>query len=243
MLRLCTICARGGSVGVKNKNIRPILGLPLVAHSIVQARRAGIFDGTALSSDSGEILAVGKEYGVDYLVRRPDEMAGNRSPKVPAIRHCVSEAEKRRGERFDIIVDLDATSPLRTVDDIKAAVDLLEGSGAPNVITACPSRRSPYFNLIERDPDGRLRTAKQLDRPFTDRQSVPATYDMNASIYVWRRDVLMQEDELFLPDTQLYEMPEERSLDIDTPLDFEIVSFLMQRHKARYTYDQDPHKP
>ena len=237
MHRLCTICARGGSVGVKNKNIRPILGVPLVAHSIIQARRAGIFAAIALSSDSADILALGKDYGVDYLVRRPDEMAGNRAPKVPAIRHCVQEVERQYGERFDIVVDLDATSPLRTVDDIKAAVDLLEVRGAPNLITACPSRRSPYFNLIERDADGRLRTAKQLERTVTDRQSVPATYDMNASIYVWRRDVLMHEDDIFLPDTQLYEMPEERSIDIDTPLDFEIVSFLMQRHKARYTYE------
>ena len=84
MSRLCTICARGGSKGVKGKNTRELLGMPLIAHSIAQAKISGLFDLIAVSSDSDEILQTAKIFGVDILVKRPDEMAGDTSPKLPA---------------------------------------------------------------------------------------------------------------------------------------------------------------
>ena len=126
MKRLCTICARGGSKGVPNKNLRPILGRPLLAHSIEQARASGLFAAIAVSSDSKDILAAARQYGADFLIERPADMASDTAPKLPAIRHCVSEAERLAGYRFDTIVDLDATSPLRLPQDIVNATALLE---------------------------------------------------------------------------------------------------------------------
>ncbi|MDB5866719.1 MAG: flagellar modification protein [Betaproteobacteria bacterium] len=232
MKRLCTICARGGSKGVKGKNIRMLAGRPLIAHSIAQARGSGLFDLIAVSSDSEEILEAAREWGADEMVERPPELASDVAAKLPAIRHCVLDVERRRGAQFGTIVDLDATSPLRTSSDIAAAVALLEDGDAGNVITAMPARRSPYFNLVEVAEDGTVGLSKPLAAAITRRQDAPKCYDMNASIYVWRREVLLARDALFDVGTRLYVMPEERSIDIDSELDFSFVEFLMARDAA-----------
>jgi N-acylneuraminate cytidylyltransferase/CMP-N,N'-diacetyllegionaminic acid synthase len=229
MSRLCTICARGGSKGVKGKNIRLLCGKPLIAHSIAQAKASGLFAAVAVSSDSPEILAVAGEWGADILVTRPDELASDTAPKAPAIRHCLEEAERQLGQTFPVFVDLDATSPLRLPEDIVGAVTLLEDSGVTNVITGAPARRSPYFNLVELDAAGHARLSKQLEKPVARRQDGPRCFDMNASIYVWRRDAFMTRPAVFYDDTLLYEMPEERSVDVDSELDFELVRLLMER--------------
>lgn len=227
MKRLCTICARGGSKGVKGKNVRMIGGKPLIAHSIEQARASGLFEYLAVSSDSDEILQVAADWGGDFLIKRPDELATDQAAKLPVIRHCVQEAERRAGMEFDTLVDLDATSPLRLPEDIVNAVQLLESSGAGNVLTAMPARRSPYFNLVELDENGIVNLSKPPQAAVNRRQDAPKCYDMNASIYVWRHEALFNNPTLFSGDTRLYVMPEERSIDIDSELDFKFVEYLM----------------
>ncbi len=230
MKRICTICARGGSKGVKGKNIRPLLGKPLIAYSIEQARRSGLFEVIAVSSDSDLILATAKEFGADYLIKRPDELATDQAAKLPVIKHCVAEVERQTGCSFVVIVDLDATSPLRSVEDIQNAVALLEESGAGNVLTAMPARRSPYFNLVELNENDVVELSKPLKTPIVRRQDAPRCYDMNASIYAWKHQVLFHSNSIFNADTRLYVMPEERSIDIDSELDFKFVEFVMSRH-------------
>ena len=232
MKRLCTICARGGSKGVKGKNLRLLQRKPLLAHSIAQARESGLFDLVAVGSDSDDILAAAIAWGADHAIKRPAELATDQAAKIPAIRHCVLEVERLHGTHFDTLIDLDATSPLRSVDDIRSAVIQLETSGGANLITAMPSRRSPYFNLVEQDAEGRVTLSKPLPNAVVRRQDAPKTYDMNASIYVWQRQALFDHDTVFIATTQLYVMPEERSIDIDSELDFEFVEFLMSRAAA-----------
>ena len=108
MKRLCSVCARGGSKGVPNKNIRPLLGKPLLIHSLDQARESGLFDCIVVSSDSNEILQLSEEWGVDHAIERPEELATDFAPKLPAIQHCCLTAETLSGMNFDIAVDLDA---------------------------------------------------------------------------------------------------------------------------------------
>lgn len=232
MKRICSICARGGSKGVKNKNIKMIAGKPLIAHTIEQALRVGLFDMVAVSSDSDVILETAGQYGAQLLVKRPDELATDFISKLPGIRHCVETAEKMTGTGFDIVVDMDGTSPLRNLDDIRGAVELLENTGVMNVITAAPARRSPYFNLVEVGEDGVARLSKPLANHVYRRQDSPACYDMNASIYVWTRKGLFDHPTVFNADTRLFVMPEERSMDIDNELDFQIVEILMNIRKS-----------
>jgi CMP-N,N'-diacetyllegionaminic acid synthase len=230
MRRLCTICARGGSKGVVNKNIRELFGKPLIAYSILQAKCTTLFDSIAVSSDSEAILDISNEWGADYLIKRPPNLASDEAAKLPAIQHCVEEVECLSQKTFNVIVDLDATAPLRDSEDIIEAVNLLDKNNVSNVITGAPARRSPYFNLVELNDRGQVRLSKILEAPIVRRQDSPKCYDMNASIYVWQRNALIT-GTVLNEDTLLYVMPEIRSIDIDSELDFELVTFLMQRHE------------
>ena len=232
MSRICTICARGDSKGVKNKNIRDLVGKPLIAYTLEQARASGLFDLIAVSSDSPAVLDIARDHGADLLVERPAKLATDTAAKLPAICHCVERAERVNGERFDVVVDLDATSPLRLVADIQDAVAMLEREKVSNVITAAPARRSPYFNLVELGEDGVVGLSKPLRKSIVRRQDSPKCFDMNASIYVWRRAALFDNPTVFNADTRLFVMPEERSTDIDNELDFEIVEFLMRKRNS-----------
>lgn len=225
--RLCTICARGGSKGIPNKNIRMLLGKPLIAYSIEVAKASGLFSAIAVSSDSEEILKIAEKFGADLLVQRPAELASDQAAKIPAIQHAAGEAEKIAKKTFKTFVDLDCTSPLRKVSDLAEAVSLFEShKTATNLITASPSRRSPYFNLVELAADGYVHLSKAGAGTIR-RQDAPKSFDMNASIYIWNRESLLQAKQLF-DKTILFEMPEERSVDIDSELDFKIVELLMK---------------
>ena len=225
---LCTICARAGSKGVANKNLRLINSKPLIVYSIEQARASNLFDQIVVSSDSAEIRSVALANGATYVVERPIEMASDTAPKLPAIRHCVESAEKEFG-KFDVIIDLDATAPLRHPEDIVGALALLKSTNADNVITGTPAHRSPYFNLVETDENGVVHLSKPLQVAIVRRQDSPQCYDMNASIYVWRHAALFENETLFLANTRLFVMPRERSLDIDSQLDFEVVEWMMTK--------------
>ena len=237
--RICTICARGGSKGVPNKNIRDICGRPLLAYTIEQALLSDLFDVVVVSSDSDEILRVASQFPEVVLVKRPAELASDKSSKIPAIWHALMQVEMPNSP-FQTIVDLDPTSPLRLIDDIKNAVYELEGAGCGNLITGTPSHRSPYFNLVEIGSGGNVYLSKMLDPPITCRQDSPPCFDMNASVYVWRRDSFGVDIGLFQADTRIYAMPPERSIDIDSELDFEMVEFLMTRNTNSKKVRNDP---
>jgi len=217
---------------VPGKNLRILRGKPLIAHSILQARRSGFFHTIAASSDSERILKVAREWGADLLIRRPHRLSTDHASKYPVIQHALWSAERTLGMKFETIVDLDVTAPLRGNRDILNAVRLLEKKGVSNVITGSRARRSPYFNLVELNGRGFVRLSKPGPKRVLRRQDAPLCFDMNASIYVWRRDALLKNKYLFNADTLLYEMPQARSHDIDSELDFRIVDFLMRERVA-----------
>ena len=230
MTRLCTICARGGSKGVPDKNVRPLAGAPLIGHTIRHALECGMFEHVAVSSDSQKILDVAKEHGIDHLVHRPAELASDQAGKIPAIRHCQEHMEKETGISYTTFVDLDATAPLRLADDIRLAIEILENRGCSNVISGSPARRSPYFNLVEAKPDGHVALSKNDGNAYGRRQDVPASYDMNASIYVWQASTFRKDPAVFYTDTRLLVMPEFRSVDIDHEIDFHFVELVMNKN-------------
>lgn len=229
---LCTICARGGSIGVKNKNIRKLRGKPLIAHSILQAKNSNLFDSISVSSDSSKILTVAKKWGADYTIERPINMATATAPKLPVIQHAVLATEKIAQEKYDFIVDLDATAPLRNVEDIIVSFNmLLNHANASNLVTGCPARKSPYFNMLELDANGYASLVKKPNEQIFRRQDSSACYDMNASIYVWKRHILLNSNSVILDNTLLYVMPADRSVDIDTEMDWNFVKFLAKKRK------------
>lgn len=226
--RLGTICARGGSKGVKNKNIRDFCGKPLIAHIIDIAKKAP-FDYLAVSSDSDEILEIAKESGVAFLIKRPIEMATDTAAKLPAIQHCAKEAQKMSGMDFSTFVDLSVTSPLMLPEDILGAIRMAEENEVLNVITGAISSNSPYFSMVEKTENQFVTLAKIPPIAFERRQDCPATYDMNGAIYVWKKETFFNLSKIITEKTMIYEMPHARSVDIDTELDFEFAMFLYQK--------------
>jgi CMP-N,N'-diacetyllegionaminic acid synthase len=225
---LSSICARGGSKGVENKNLRMIAGRPLIAHTVQQILDSGLFEHIAISSDSEAILQAAGAAGADILIKRPGRLATDTAAKLPVIQHCFEKAEARTGKTFSHLIDHDATAPLRAVADIAAVVDLLRRPSVTNVITGSPARRSPYFNLVECDETGVPSLSKSLRKAVVRRQDAPECFDMNASIYGWTRAALFEQASLFARGTRLHVMPEERSVDIDSELDFLFVEMLLR---------------
>ena len=226
MNKLCTICMRGGSKGLPNKNLRELHGKPLMAYTIEQALESELFEHVVVSTDSDEIAEIANSFGAEAWFLRPAELATDISPKLPVIRHALLEAERYYGQQFAVLMDLDATSPLRNIEDISGSYRQFVDDDADILITACPARKNPYFNMVER-VNGRVQKVKQLDNPPTRRQDAPKVYDMNASIYIWKRQALFRSNSLCTDKTTLFVMPEERSVDIDTKLDWKFVEFMI----------------
>ncbi len=221
MATICTICARGGSAGVARKNVRPLLGKPLIGWTIEQALASPAIDAVYVSTEDDEIAEVAMEFGASVPYRRPADLATASAAKLPVIAHLIERVEED-GVEVTRIVDLDPTSPLRTGDDIEAAISLLQDD-VDVVITGYASDKNPYFNMVEQKPDGTFGLV--VASSAVSRQSAPTVFSMNASIYVWHRHTFSSG--LWNGRTSLYEMPRERSIDIDSELDFKIVELLM----------------
>ena len=138
------------------------------------------------------------------------------------------ESEKYCSLKFDVIVDLDVTAPLRTSEDIEKAYLKLIEKDADNLISVCESRKNPYFNMIEVHNDIPKVVKKIKNRPVS-RQEAPKVFDMNAAIYMWQRRSKIDYENLISDKTVLYEMPQERSVDIDSETDWNFVEFMLKR--------------
>lgn len=233
MKNICTILARGGSKGLKNKNIKTLFGKPLIHYTIQQAIDSKLFDCIVVSSDSEEILSIASEVSGIEIVNRPKEFANSTISKRPGIRHAVQLMEEKHGCMYENIIDLDPTSPLREVEDIHNAFNKFVENGNDNLITAMPARRSPYFNMVKVNEKNRVTLINEINPPITCRQDAPECFDMNASIYIWKREIFFNTESNFIEKTGLYVMPEERSIDIDNSIDFEFVEFIMEKKNAQ----------
>lgn len=229
---LCTICARGGSKGVENKNISLFAGKPLIAWTIEQAIAWGKADKVIVSTDSETIAEIAKQYGAEVPFTRPAHLATDSAAKLPVIQHALSFMEKNSTVTYDYVLDLDPTSPLRDVSDIDLAFrKLVENQEANNLYSVCPAAKSPYFNMVELSAEGYSSLSKNLPDKITRRQDSPPVYAMNASIYVYRRNYLAKATSIHSPNTIIYNMPQERSYDIDSPTDFVIAETIMKEKK------------
>ncbi|MBI2791862.1 MAG: acylneuraminate cytidylyltransferase family protein [Gammaproteobacteria bacterium] len=224
---IATICARGGSVGLPRKNIKPLHGKPLICYSIEQAQSCDFIDKIYVSTDDQEIANIAEKAGAIVPFIRPPALAQNETSKLDVIQHLVNELENKK-QAVDVIIDLDVTSPLREVDDIRNCYAMLTPD-IDLVITGYESLKNPYFNMVEADQNGYVQLSKKSTTIYTGRQSVPKVYAMNASIYVWHKASLAK-GLWGNQKIKIYEMPHERSIDIDTPFDWKLVQLLMNEN-------------
>ncbi|TRZ52420.1 acylneuraminate cytidylyltransferase family protein [bacterium] len=221
---VCVIPARGGSKGLPGKNIKMFCGKPLIAHTIEHARQSKYIDRVIVSTETEEIAQISLEYGAEVPFIRPMELAGDSSSTVDVLLHAIKWLENVDRYAFDILLLLHTTTPLRSVEDINRCIALMVEEKADNVFSVTEAHRNPYFNMVEEGSDGFVRLVKE--GCYLTRQSAPKVYDMNASIYVWWKNVLKEGKKIFLKKTKAYVMPKERSIDIDDDLDFRIAELL-----------------
>ncbi len=228
---LCTICARGGSKGVPNKNIRDLMGKPLITHTIEQALRSQRIDRVVVSTDSTEIARIAKASGAEVPFMRPSRLATDTAAKLPVLQHAVEYYLNTLNFKPDYVIDLDPTSPLRTLEDIEGCMDLIElNADCESVITGYRSNKNPYFNMVEIDANGFAQLSKSAGKHITDRQSAPAVFAMNASVYVWKTDILLSQESIISGNVKFFEMSEERSIDIDNEIDFKLIELFMKEN-------------
>lgn len=220
--------ARGGSKGVPRKNVRPLGGRPLLAWTAEVALGARTLARVVLSTDDAEIAEVGRACGLEVPFLRPPELARDDTPTLPVMQDVVRRLEAA-GDRFDAICLLQPTNPFRRSADVDACVDRLVGSGADAVVSvlAVPAEHNPHW-VYFRDPDGALRLATGEAQPLPRRQLLPAAFHREGSVYVTRRDVLMERGSLYGDRVLGHEMDPARSVNIDTLADWARAEALVE---------------
>jgi N-acylneuraminate cytidylyltransferase len=230
---VCFICARGGSKGLKNKNIRSICGKPLIAWSIEQAMSVSLIDEVVISTDSSYIAEIAVKFGAKVYFMRPSYLALDESGKWEVWQDALMQYEKSTNQSVDIFLDLDCTSPLRLSDDIVNAINLYRSSSVDVVFSICEAKKNPYFNMVEYN-DGCLELSKPLETKIVRRQDAPAVYEHAASIYVISPSFLNSGSGLLSGKAIGYEMPYERCIDIDSDFDYQLVELLMNSNEVKH---------
>lgn len=218
---LAVIPARGGSKGVPRKNLRQVGGRSLLAWSIEAVRASALVDRAVLSSEDPEIMAEAKRCKLDVPFVRPDELAGDNVTASEVFGHAL-----RALPGYDYGVLLQPTSPLRTGEDIDRCVRLLHETGADTTLTVTEPDKSPYWMYVEAK-DGTLRPLLDTEYSLRQRQDTPRVLVPNGAVYVTRTGYFLEHGVFKSPTMRGCVMPRERSLDIDTELDFLIMRALL----------------
>ncbi len=219
------IPARGGSKGMPRKNVRPLAGKPLVAHSIESSLRASLVDRTIVTTDDDEIAEVARRWGGEVIMR-PAELAADASPTEPCMIHAVQEIE-RQGHAVDLVVLLQPTTPLRPVTLIDECIRQLTRAHADSVVTVCES----HCFCWTRTESGARATYDPVSRPR--RQDADRRFIENGNVYVTRRDVLLHEASRLAGKVEILEMLPEDSVDIDSPFDLWLAGQILT-HRATH---------
>jgi CMP-N,N'-diacetyllegionaminic acid synthase len=231
---LCVIAARGASQGVPGKNIRPLLGKPVISWAIDNALGAPEIDRVVVSTDSPEIAGIARTAGADVPFMRPADLAQSDTGKFQVWQHALAACEREYKDRYDLFVDVDCTNPLLESSDITAAIGQFRqlrstGVAVDAVFTVTAARHNPYFNLVERSTTGALKMSKTSGETVLARQNAPAVYEHVAGVYVLDPEYLRRARHLLDGHAEGYEVPAEKAVDIDTEVDFALVELLLKK--------------
>ena len=239
---LITICARGGSKGVPGKNIALVNGVPLIAYSIKVAyhfKEAVSLTHQvtiALSTDDQKIIDVASQYKLFSKYKRPPELATDSVGKIAVIKDLLEYQEKMNSDNFDVVLDLDVTAPLRTLEDlISSFSSFINQDEAYNSFSVSPANRNPYFNMIESADGIYAQKSKELSGDIFTRQSAPQVYDLNASFYFYRKIFFQKEFNTVFTSRTMYHIIDHVCFDVDHPIDLEILDFLVSNNKLDFS--------
>jgi CMP-N-acetylneuraminic acid synthetase len=235
---LITICARGGSKGIPGKNIKLLNEKPLIGYTIDVAKKfqQHVADtDIALSTDSEEIKRVAESCGLSSAYTRPDVLAGDAVGKIDAIADVLQYHQQTSEKKYDYVLDMDVTAPLRNLDDLLSAFEILKNNPeAVNLFSVSPASRNPYFNMVEQKPNGFFAQIKTPEAGIFTRQSTPTVYDMNASFYFYRQSFFEQGYKGAITDKSLIYIVPHLCFDLDHPTDFDFLSYLIANNKLDF---------
>jgi CMP-N-acetylneuraminic acid synthetase len=202
----------------------------LISYTIKQALAWNKARHIVVTTDSQKIAKISHKCGAQVPFLRPKKLATDSCGKIPVIRHAVIECERLFKERYDIIVDLDVTSPVRTILDLDNCLALFVKNHLKTLFSVVTARKNPYFNMLEKGKDGRICLCKKLEKRILCRQDAPKVYEANASIYFYDRDYLLNSINpgVINDRCMIYVMPDISRIDIDGPLDFKFTEFLLK---------------
>lgn len=220
------IPARGGSKGVPRKNVRVVGGKPLIAWTIDEAKKSKYLDRIILSSDDDEIIDVARQYKCDVPFKRPSELASDDSPAIATVVHAISNMK----ESFDYLVLLQPTSPMRTVEDIDGCIEKCLNMKSLSCVSVSVVDKSPYW-MFSVDDASRMTPILESATLYQRRQDLPLAYTLNGAVYVAECHWLEAKGEFVDDKTLAYEMPKNRSVDIDTKSDLKYLEFLLKCRK------------
>lgn len=247
---LFTICGRAGSKGLQGKNLKTFQGYPLIHYTIAaidlfkQATDAHV--DVALNTDSPELQAMAKDYPGMMLVKRREDLASDTASKVKVIKDTFLICQEEQNKKYDFVIDLDLTSPLRTVEDIQRLIAKKHANPDFDVVfSVVESRRNPFFNMVKED--GEYVTLVNAST-YTGRQQAPDIYDMNASMYLYDPGFLAEKNAIFEGKCGIIQMRDYLILDIDSEEDFRWMSYLYEKFKEedegiRAIYNHIPEIP
>ena len=223
------IFARGGSKGVPGKNIKKLGDKPLIAWSIDCALQSQYINRVIVSTDSQEICDTALAYGAEVPFMRPNHLAEDTSLEWDAWRHALVEIERLEGKMPDVLLSLPATAPLRSVEDVEKCIHLFEESGADIVFTVKSSSQNPWFNMVTVNKLDEPQIVVKPKNPIARRQDAPKTFDITTVCYIAKSSYVMSSIGLFAGNSKVVEVPEERAVDIDTPLEFQFAELLLSQ--------------
>ena len=224
---LSTICIRGGSKGIPEKNIKILNGKPLLYYTIECAKNATLLDDLLVSSDSDKMLAVAKDLGVEKAYKRSDVLASDTASKWDVFINVIEQYENETNTTVDYLVDLDVTVPLRKPIHIDNAIKMMLENDVDVVITGYEPERNPYFNMMEITDGNYAEMVKKSDKPIVRRQDAPKVFSLTPAVYVVRKSAFKKFKHWSEAKCMIYEIPRENAIDIDTEFDFKLVEFLM----------------
>ena len=221
------ICARGGSKGILNKNIKILGGEPLIVRSINQAKKLKEVNRVIVSTDSKEIANIATAAGAEVPFMRPENLAEDNSSEWLVWRHALESIKKIDGEYPDILIVVPVTSPLRVEDDLKKCLIEFNKGNADIIITVTNSHRNPYFNMVKINEEGLASLVIPQVKTIIRRQETPEVYDMTTVAYVTTPKFILEKDGIFSGKVGHVHIPIERAIDIDNPFDLRIAELLL----------------
>ena len=235
---LITICARGGSKGIPGKNIKELNGKPLIAYSIAHATEfaAKYNCDIALSTEDDKIRQVASQNGLHTTYIRPSNLATDDAGKVPVISSLLSYEEEVRGKKYDYVLDLDVSAPMRTLEDLEKAFAILKkDSNALNIFSVGVAGKNPYFNLVEKSlEDNYFKVSKELPGGVKSRQEAPEVFAINGSLYFYTKAFFEEELKGAITRRSLIFEMEHECFDLDLPEDFNYLEYLISNNKLDY---------